>query len=83
DIQQEAYVTPNSLKNDFIYSASFTYADLGLNNTTGIRPTGAANVYIRLGYEELIDSTDATNTLKGDESMTKLSVTTTQLFELK
>ena len=83
DIQQEAYVTPNSLKNDFIYSASFTYADLGLNNTTGIRPTGAANIYIRLGYEELIDSTDATNTLKGDESMTKLSVTTTQLFELK
>ena len=83
DIQQEAYVTPNSLKNDFIYSASFTYADLGLNNTTGIRPTGAANIYIRLGYEELIDSTDASNTLKGDESMTKLSVTTTQLFELK
>ena len=83
DIQQEAYVTPNSLKNDFIYSASFTYADLGLNNTTGIRPTGAANIYIRLGYEELLDSTDASNTLKGDESMTKLSVTTTQLFELK
>lgn len=83
DIIQEAYATPNSLKNDFIYSASFTYADLGLNNTTGIRPTGAANIYIRLGYEELIDSTDATNTLKGDESMTKLSVTTTQLFELK
>lgn len=83
DIQQEAYVTPNLLKNDFIYSASFTYADLGLNNTTGIRPTGAANIYIRLGYEELLDSTDAANTLKGDESMTKLSVTTTQLFELK
>ena len=83
DIIQEAYATPNSLMNDFIYSASFTYADLGLNNTTGIRPTGAANIYIRLGYEELIDSTDATNTLKGDESMTKLSVTTTQLFELK
>ena len=83
DIQQEAYAKPNSLKNDFIYSASFTYADLGLNNTTGIRPTGAANIYIRLGYEELIDSTDASNTLKGDESMTKLSVTTTQLFELK
>ena len=82
DIIQEAH-TPNSLKNDFIYSASFTYADLGLNNTTGIRPTGAANIYIRLGYEELIDSTDASNTLKGDESMTKLSVTTTQLFELK
>lgn len=83
DILQEVYVTPNSLKNDFIYSASFTYADLGLNNTTGIRPTGAANIYIRLGYEELLDSTDAANTLKGDESMTKLSVTTTQLFELK
>ena len=83
DIIQEAYDTPNLLKNDFIYSASFTYADLGLNNTTGIRPTGAANIYIRLGYEELIDSTDASNTLKGDESMTKLSVTTTQLFELK
>lgn len=83
DIIQENYAKPNSLKNDFIYSASFTYADLGLNNTTGIRPTGAANIYIRLGYEELIDSTDASNTLKGDESMTKLSVTTTQLFELK
>lgn len=83
DIIQEAYAKPNLLKNDFIYSASFTYADLGLNNTTGIRPTGAANIYIRLGYEELIDSTDASNTLKGDESMTKLSVTTTQLFELK
>lgn len=83
DIIQENYAPPNSLKNDFIYSASFTYADLGLNNTTGIRPTGAANIYIRLGYEELIDSADATNTLKGDESMTKLSVTTTQLFELK
>ena len=83
DIIQENYAKPNSLMNDFIYSASFTYADLGLNNTTGIRPTGAANIYIRLGYEELIDSTDASNTLKGDESMTKLSVTTTQLFELK
>ena len=83
DIIQEAYAKPNSLMNDFIYSASFTYADLGLNNTTGIRPTGAANIYIRLGYEELIDSTDASNTIKGDESMTKLSVTTTQLFELK
>ena len=83
DIIQENYAKPNSLMNDFIYSASFTYADLGLNNTTGIRPTGAANIYIRLGYEELLDSTDASNTLKGDESMTKLSVTTTQLFELK
>lgn len=83
DIIQENYAKPNSLMNDFIYSASFTYADLGLNNTTGIRPTGAANIYIRLGYEELIDSTDASNTLKGDESMTKLSVTTTQLFELR
>ena len=83
DIIQENYAKPNSLMNDFIYSASFTYADLGLNNTIGIRPTGAANIYIRLGYEELLDSTDASNTLKGDESMTKLSVTTTQLFELK
>lgn len=83
DILQEVYARPNLLKNDFIYSASFSYADLGLNNTTGIRPTGAANIYIRLGYDELLDSTAADNTLKGDESMTKLSVTTTQLFELK
>ncbi|MBP9000541.1 MAG: DUF5057 domain-containing protein [Lachnospiraceae bacterium] len=83
DIVQEVYGTPAALKNDFVYSASFTYADLGLDNAKGIRPTGAANIYIRLGYDELLDSTAADNTLKGDESMTKLSVTTTQLFELK
>jgi len=70
--------------NNSMHTATFSYADIGLGNSESIKNKYSTNIYIRLSYDEL--ATPGENgvvTLPAGESITKLNVVCTQLFELR
>ena len=67
-----------------MHTVTFDYSELGLGNAEGIRDTYSKNIYVRLGYEELLNTALGTETLlPATESMNKLHIVCTQLFELR
>jgi len=59
-------------------------ADIGLGNSASIRDKYSTNIYVRLGYEELEQAgTNGETALPATESISKLNIVCTQLFELR
>ena len=76
--------TPFTLIGNSMHTVTFDYSELGLGNAEGIRDTYSKNIYVRLGYEELLNTAPGTETLlPATESMNKLHIVCTQLFELR
>lgn len=76
--------TPFTLIGNSMHTVTFDYSELGLGNAEGIRDTYSKNIYVRLGYEELLNTALGTETLlPATESMNKLHIVCTQLFELR
>lgn len=76
--------SPSSLTNNSMHTVTFSYADIGLGNNASIRDKYSTNIYVRLGYEELQKAGDNGETvLPATESISKLNIVCTQLFELR
>lgn len=72
------------LTNNSMHTVTFSYADIGLGNNASIRDKYSTNIYIRLGYEELEGASQNGETaLPATESISKLNIVCTQLFELR
>ena len=68
-----------------MHTATFKYEDIGLGDTTSIKDKYSTDIYIRLGYESLVQPDDKTKeiSLPASESFSKLNIVCTQLFELR
>ena len=70
--------------NNSMHTATFSYADIGLGNNASIKDKYSTNIYIRLGYEELAaPNANGEVALPASESISKLNIVCTQLFELR
>ena len=70
--------------NNSMHTATFSYADIGLGNNASIKDKYSTNIYIRLGYEELVaPNANGEVALPASESISKLNIVCTQLFELR
>lgn len=70
-----------SLKNNSMHKVTFAYSAIGLSNAANdIRDKYSTNIYVRLGYEEM-ENGDVS--LPATESISKLNIVCTQLFELR
>ena len=75
---------PSRLTNNSMHTVTFSYADIGLGNSASIRDKYSTNIYVRLGYEELEQAgTNGETALPATESISKLNIVCTQLFELR
>lgn len=89
-IEENGQLTGNDLNdklrpiNNSMHTATFSYADIGLGNNASIKDKYSTNIYIRLGYEELVaPNANGEVALPASESISKLNIVCTQLFELR
>lgn len=79
-VEEEA----SRLTNNSMHTVTFSYSDIGLGDNTSIKDKYSTNIYVRLGYEELeAAGTDGETSLPATESISKLNIVCTQLFELR
>jgi len=72
------------LANNSMHTVMFDYAEIGLGSKESIRDKYSTTIYVRLGHDELVSkAAGEETTLPAVESMNKLNVVCTQLFELK
>lgn len=78
-----AVADPSVLANNTMYVASFAYADIdfGRNAATGLREKNATDIYVRLGYGNMVNTGEIATS--ASENINGLHVMSTQLFELR
>ena len=80
----EAITDVSRLSNNTMYTAEFSYSDVGFATAQDIRKDYTADLYVRLSYEPFGDAQDGAEvSLSAAESMSRLEVVCVQLFELK
>ena len=80
----EAITDVSRLSNNTMYTAEFSYSDVGFATAQDIRKDYTADLYVRLSYEPFGDEQDGAEvSLSAAESMSRLEVVCVQLFELK
>ena len=80
----EAITDVSRLSNNTMYTAEFSYSDIGFATAQDIRKDYTADLYVRLSYEPFGDAQDGAEvSLSAAESMSRLEVVCVQLFELK
>ena len=68
------------IANNSMHQVKFKHEKLGLMDGNTIRAKNSTTIYIRLGYEEMVNGNIS---LPATESITGLNIVCTQLFELK